>query len=59
MTDPAYPAAYLAFLTNPSPREAVLNVQVLGQEVQRFRLDRDQLFGLNAKSADILLKDFK
>lgn len=57
MTD--HPPAHLAFLTNPSPREAVLNVQLEGQELQRFQINREQLFAINAKSADILLKDFK
>lgn len=57
MTDPT--PANLAYLTDPSPREVVLNVQVEGQEVQRFKINRDQLFGLNAKSADILMRDFK
>lgn len=51
--------AHLAFITNPSQREVLLNVQIEGQEIQRFQINRDQLFGLNAKSADILMKDFK
>jgi hypothetical protein len=54
-----YPEAKLAFITNPERREAVLNIQVEGEELQRFRLNRDQLFGLNSQTADILLKDFK
>jgi hypothetical protein len=54
-----YPEAKLAFITNPERREAVLNVHLEGEEVKRFRLNRDQLFGLNSQTADILLKDFK
>lgn len=53
------PFAKLAFITNPSRQEAVLNVQVEGAEIQRFELNRDQLFALNAESATILMKDFK
>lgn len=52
-------AAHLCFITNPAPREAVLNVQVQNEELLRFNLNRDQLFALNAKSADILMRDFK
>lgn len=54
-----YPDAQLAFITNPERREAVLNIQVEGEEMKRFRLNRDQLFSLNSQTADILLKDFK
>lgn len=57
MTDPR-PAKF-AFVTNPSPKEAVFNVQIEGEELQRFKLNRDHLFGLNSQTADILLKDFK
>lgn len=57
MTDA--PPAHLAFLVNQAPGEVVLNVQVEGEEVQRFRINRDQIFALNAKSADILLRDFR
>jgi hypothetical protein len=57
MPDPI--PAHLLFLTDPEPRKAVLNLQVAGQEIQRFEVNRDQLFALNAKSADILLKDHK
>lgn len=48
-----------AFLTNPAPRETVLNVLVEGNDVQRFKISKDHLFDLNAKSADILLRDYK
>lgn len=54
-----YPNAQLAFITNPEKGETILNTQVEGEELQRIRLSREQLFALNAKSADILLKDFK
>lgn len=57
MTEPA--PVKLAFLTDPEPRRAVLNVQVGEEEIQRFEISRDQLFALNAKSADILLRDHK
>ncbi len=58
MTTTERPAKHV-FLTNPSPKEAVLNLQIEGEELQRFRISRDHLFGLNAQTADILLKDFK
>ena len=57
MSDPR--PAKLLFLTDPTPKQAVLNVQVGEEDLQRFELTRDQLFALNAKSADILLKDHK
>jgi hypothetical protein len=58
MTTTERPAKF-AFITNPAPKEAVLNVQIEDEELQRFRLNRDHLFALNAQTADILLKDFK
>lgn len=58
MTSQPAPAK-LAFITDPAPGEVVFNAQVEGEELHRFRLNRDQLFALNAKTADILLKDFK
>lgn len=59
MTTPT-PAAKLFFLTNPERGEAVVNVQIVeGGELIQARINKDQLFAVNAKSADILLKDFK
>lgn len=49
----------LTYLTNPAKGEVILNVLVGGQKLARFQINREQLFGLNAKSADILLRDFK
>lgn len=54
-----YPQPKHFFLTDPSPGEAVVNIQEEGKELQRFTLSRDQLFALNAKTADILLKGHK
>lgn len=55
----AYPDADLFYLTNPEQREAIVNIQISGAQLLRVRINKDQLFALNAKSADILLKDFK
>lgn len=55
----AYPDADLLYLTNPERREAIVNIQISGAQLLRVRINKDQLFALNAKSADILLKDFK
>jgi hypothetical protein len=49
--------AQLAFLTDPEPGVVLLNVQTDG-ELQRFRINRDQLFVLNKDTADILMKGF-
>lgn len=57
MTD-AVPAKH-AFLTNPERGETLLNIMVEGQEFQCFKISKDHLFDLNAKSADILLKEYK
>ena len=58
MTDAHH--AKLAFLTDPEPGVVLLNVQVEGEdELQRFKLNRDQLFILNKDTADILVKAFK
>jgi hypothetical protein len=54
-----YPEAKLAFLTDPERGVWILNVQIGEGDLQRFRLTRDHLFGLNSKTADILLKEFK
>lgn len=54
-----YPQPKLFYLTDPSPGEAIVNIQEEGKELQRFTLSRDQLFALNAKTADILLKGHK
>ena len=54
MTAPA-PVAKLAYITDPGPDEILLNVQTEGDEVFRqFRITRDQLFNINADSANIL-----
>jgi hypothetical protein len=51
--------AKLVFLTDPERGVWVLNVQIGDGELQRFRITRDHLFGLNSKTADILLREFK
>jgi hypothetical protein len=51
--------AKMAFLTDPASRVAVLNIQVEGEELQRFQIEKHHLFALNAKTADILLRDYK
>lgn len=53
------PAARLVFLTDPERGVWVLNVQIGEGELQRFRITKDHLFGLNSKTADILLREFK
>ncbi len=58
MTDTPANAKHF-FLTNPERGETVVNIQVEGGELQRFRINKDHLFALNAQSADILLKDYK
>lgn len=57
MTEPR--PADLAFLTDPERGVFVLNVQVEGEELRCFRLNRDQVFNLNKDTADILVKAFK
>lgn len=57
--DPAIPDAKHFFLTNPERGETVVNIQVEGKEIQRFRVKKDHLFAVNAMSADILMKDYK
>ena len=57
--DPAIPEARFFFITNPERGEAVVNIQVEGGELQRYRINKDHLFAANAMSADILLKDYK
>ncbi len=57
MTQPV--DAKLAFLTDPAEGVFVFNVQEEGKELQRWRLNRDQMFMLNKQTADILLKAFK
>jgi len=47
------------FLTNPDRGDVVVNIQVEGEELQRFRINKDHLFAVNAMSADILMKDYK
>jgi hypothetical protein len=53
------PPAKLFYLTNPVRGETIVNIQVEGDELLRFTINKDQLFALNAKSADILLRDFR
>jgi hypothetical protein len=53
------PAARLVFLTDPERGVWVLNIQIGEGELQRFRITKDHLFGLNSKTADILLREFK
>ncbi len=52
MTD-THPAQ-LAYLTNPSNGVFVLNVQTENGALLRFAITRDQLFNINADSANIL-----
>jgi hypothetical protein len=59
VTDAPATPAKLAYITNPTPGEFVFNVQNEGGELHRYRLNHDQLFALNAKSADVLLRAFK
>lgn len=49
--------AHLAYLTNPERGLVLLNVQEQGKEIERFALNRDQLFRLNSETADILRKE--
>jgi hypothetical protein len=52
--------AHLAYLTNPERGVVVLTVLEAGKpgdEALAFSLNRDQLFRLNAETADILLKE--
>jgi hypothetical protein len=53
------PELKFAFITDPERGVAVLNIQVEGSELQRFRLNREHLFNLNKQTADILVKEFK
>lgn len=53
------PEAKFAFITDPERGVAILNVQVEGKDLERFRLSRDHLFNLNKQTADILVKEFK
>lgn len=43
-------------LTQPIAGHGVLHVQREGGELQKFELSREQLFKINAQSADILMK---
>jgi len=52
------PSAQLAYLSSPEKGVVWLNVAI-DDELQRVRLNRDQLFRLNAETADVLLRDFK
>lgn len=57
--DPSIPEARYFFITNPERGEAIVNIQVEGAELQRFRINKDHLFAANATTADILLKDYR
>lgn len=57
MTEPR-PADVMQ-LTDPEPGAFVLVLRAEGGELQRFMLNRDQLFELNHQTADILRKAFK
>lgn len=46
--------AQLAYVTNPANGVFVLNVQTDNGALLRFSLTRDQLFNINADSANIL-----
>ena len=53
------PLAKAVFLTDPERGVTLLNVQVEGGEIQRFQINRNQLFELNHQTADILRKEYK
>ncbi|MBA2525939.1 MAG: hypothetical protein H0V18_09185 [Pyrinomonadaceae bacterium] len=57
--DPSIHDAKHFFITNPERGAAIVNIQVEGEELQRFRVNKDHLFAANATTADILLKDYK
>lgn len=57
MTDT--PSAHVVFLTSPEPRVIVLTVATEGGQPLRFKISKDQLFSLNAQTADVLMRDFK
>jgi hypothetical protein len=45
------------YLTLPSSDQPILNIQAAGSdELHRYALTREQLFALNAQTADALLK---
>jgi len=49
------PFLRFVFLTLPSSTEPTLNVTI-GEDHKRYRITRDQLFALNAQTADALSK---
>ena len=49
------PFLRFVFLTLPSSTEPTLNITI-GQDHKRYRITRDQLFALNAQTADALSK---
>lgn len=53
------PEVRLVFLTDPEQGVALLNIQVGEGELQRLRINRDQLFRLNHETADILQRQYK
>lgn len=46
-------------LIDPEPGMFVLNFRAEGGELQRVKLNRDQVLNLNKDTADILVKAFK
>jgi hypothetical protein len=55
MTQPAL--LKLAYLTLPETPQPILNLQVEGEELRQYRLNRDQLYALNADVADSLQRN--
>jgi hypothetical protein len=53
------PPAKVVDLVSPAPREVILLTCVDGESPHEVKLNRDQIFKLNAQSADLLMKDFK
>lgn len=43
-------------LTEPVIGEAVLHIQEEGRDLRTYEVSREQLFALNAKSAEILMR---
>ena len=52
---PDIPAKYV-FLTLPTSTEPTLNLSVHGEHPARYKLDRHQLYSLNAQIADALIR---
>lgn len=56
---PEFPIAKNLRLTDPVRGRFVLLVQVEDQEPLRFEINKDQVLGLNADSANILLRNWQ